>query len=488
MVLEPRSLATKLTVQDVGYREAPAWPTRQRRTYNAPVAEHLLIIGGVAAGLSAASRARKCASGLRITVLEKGPVAAYGACGLPFFLAGQVAKPEDLIVHSPDYFQTQRGITVLTQHEALAIVPGRRQVITQTPAGEATLSYDRLVVATGAQARLHLPGDDLKGVFESNTWGGALRLDAALREGKPGRVAVIGAGYIGLEVAAALRQRGLEVLLLDRGTMLLNGLDGDVSASIAPLLARHDVLVFPSSEAVELLPGTRNEVVAVRMRQGTTRADLVVNCGGLRPNVALAKEAGIALGVTGAIAVDERQQTNLPGVYAAGDCAETTELVSGRPTWVPLGTAANKQGRVAGQNAGGGMVARFPGVLGTLAVRLFDFEVGRTGLSTEQAQRAGFNPVSERIEAPIQAGYLTSGESPRLTVKIIYDRQTERLLGCQMLGPAGSVAGRLDAAAVALTARLTLEQIEMLDLAYSPPLAPLYEPLLIAAHRARGRA
>ena len=452
------------------------------------MAEHLLIIGGVAAGLSAASRARKAAPGLQITVLEKGPTASYGACGLPFLLAGDVQQPEDLVVYSPEFLRAQRNITVLTQHEATAIVPGRRQVIARTPDGERAFNYDRLVVATGARPRLHLPGDDLKNVFEANTWSGALRLDAALRQAQLRRAVVVGAGYIGLEVAVALRRRGLEALLLDRGTSLLNGLDGDVSALVAPRLAGHDILLFPSSEVVELLPGSRNEVVTVRMRQGSTRADLVVNCGGLQPNVELAKEAGIALGVTGAIAVDERQQTSLPGVYAAGDCAETTDLVSGRPTWRPLGPAANKQGRVAGQNAAGGPAARFPGVLGTLAVRLFDFEVGRTGLSTAEALAAGFHPASQCITAPLHARYLTPAASPQLTLKIIYDRETERMLGCQMLGPAGSVAGRLDVAAVALTARLTLEQIEMLDLAYSPPLAPLYEPLLIAAHRARGRA
>jgi NADPH-dependent 2,4-dienoyl-CoA reductase/sulfur reductase-like enzyme len=442
--------------------------------------DEILIIGGVAAGLSAASRARRLAPSAHITVLEKGPVAGYGACGLPYFLSRRIASLDRLLAHPPEFFRKQRNIDLRVNHEALVIEPGRRRVLVRSEGqAEQWLGYDRLVVATGA--RSYWAPAALRNVFAANTWAQVEALDRALTGENLRRVTVVGGGYIGLEVAEALRLRGLEVTLIDRRGTLLHGLDEGLAAGLPELVRGAGITLHQgvNVEGLEGEPGGR--VLGVRTANGVIAADAVINCAGLRPEVALAQAAGVTLGRFGGVAVDDRQQTNLPGIFAAGDCAETRDRVTGRAIWVPLGAAANKQGRVAGQNAAGGVAARFAGVLGTLAVPLFGEEWGRTGLSLEQARAAGFDAAAETVAGQSEAAYLT----PRpITVTLIHQPSTGRLLGCHLRGGPGTVAGRLGVAAVALAAGMTLAELEQQDLPYAPGLAPLYDPLLIAAHNA----
>lgn len=451
----------------------------------ARMADQIVIIGGVAAGMSAASRARRIAPEARIVVLERGPAAAYGACGLPAFLAGQVATLEALRAHPEDYFRQHRRLEVRIGCEAVEIQPARRRVRLRDDEGrEEWIAFDRLVIATGATAP-GLRGGDHPLLFRANTWAQAARLAAHLQAGGASRAAVIGGGYIGLEVAEALAYRGLAVQILQAGPTVLPSFDTDMAELVAQAARR----ACPGHGPVELAVMTRVEKVLFPARGiglathgGEIQADFAVDATGLVPNVTLAAAAGIAQGPTGAIAVDERQQTSLPGVFAAGDCAESRQIITGAPAWIPLGAVANQQGRVAGQNAAGGPVARYPGVLGSLVLRAFGREAGRTGLGLAQAARAGFEAAAERIEANTLAGY--RGEQ-RIALKWIYDRRSGRGLGAQMVGPPGTVLARLHTAAAALTAGLKLDQIESLDLAYAPDVAPLYDPLQIAAHRAR---
>ena len=454
-------------------------------------------MGGVAAGMSAASRARRASATAKITVLERGPVAAYGACGLPLWLGGEVGRLEELLAHPAEFFRDQRKIDVLTGHEALELEPGRHRVRARTPAGERWLHYDRLVLATGATGRWQPPAPP-RNLFAANTWEQALGLDAALRSAAEPiesmrRLAVVGAGYIGLEVAQALARRGLEVTLVDAHATPLHGFDDELAAILPPLIEAAGIAYHPGTRVLGLEGPAGGWARALATSAGMIACDAIVNCGGLRPETGLAAAAGVALGGWGGIAVDERQQTNLAGIFAAGDCAETRHLVTGAAVWIPLGTAANKQGRVAGQNAAGGSSggrpARFPGVLGTLAVPLFGAEWGRTGLTLAQGRAAGFDAAAQEVTAGTRARYMEREKAPAtVTVKIVYDRGSGRLLGCHLRGAPGTVTGRLDAAAVALTARLELEQIESLDFAYAPAMAPLYEPLAIAAHVARRSA
>ncbi len=447
--------------------------------------ERILVIGGVAAGLSAASRARRLAPAAQITVVERGPAAGYSACGLPLFLGRRVARLEDLLAHPPEFFRERRRLELLLGHAALELEPARRRVRVHGPGGESWLPFDRLVIATGARSRWRPDsGAELRNVFATNTWTQAAALDAALASGELRRLAVVGAGYIGLEVAEALAARGLRVTLVEAGASLLHGFDAELASELPARIAAAGIELRPSTRVFGLTGARGGRVLGLATSDGEIEADAVVNCAGLEPETDLAARAGIALGRTGAIAVDERQQTNLPAIYAAGDCAETRHRVTGAPAWAPLATAANQQGRVAGANAAAHR-ARFPGILAPLAVPLFGLEWGRVGLSEAQALAAGLRPAAVQVTAGTQAAYL---QPQPITLRLIYDAASQRLLGCHFRGAPGAVAQRLDTAAMALAARLTLEEIETMDLAYAPGLAPLYEPLVIAAHNALARS
>ncbi|MGH9485072.1 MAG: NAD(P)/FAD-dependent oxidoreductase, partial [Terriglobales bacterium] len=308
--------------------------------------ENILVIGGVAAGLSAASRARKLSPRAQITVLERGSQAAYSACGLPYFLSHRLPSLEALRLHPPDWFRERRQLNLLLGHEALAIEPARRRVRLRSAAGEGWLAYDRLVIATGARSRWQ-PQPELRNVFSANTWDQAAALEAALQTGALRRIAVVGGGYIGLETAAALAHRGLQVTLVHAHAQLLRGFDPELTADLPDRLAALGIELHLGARVEALAGASGGRVLGVATASGAIACDAVVNCAGLRPEVSLAVAAGIALGPTGAIAVDERQQTSVPGIFAAGDCAETRHRVTGAATWVPLGAPANKQGRIA---------------------------------------------------------------------------------------------------------------------------------------------
>jgi NADPH-dependent 2,4-dienoyl-CoA reductase/sulfur reductase-like enzyme len=449
--------------------------------------ERILVIGGVAAGLSAASRARRLAPDARITVLERGPAAGYSACGLPLFLARRLARLEDLLAHPPEYFRDHRRLEVLLEHEALEIEPARRRVRVRHSGGEAWLGYDKLIVSTGARSRWRperSAGGALRNLFAANTWAQAAALDAALASGELRRVAVVGAGYIGLETAEALALRGLRVTLIDAHADVLHGFDTSLAADLPASIAAVGIELRAAVRVLGLAGAGGGRVLGLTTSAGEIEADAVVNCAGLAPEVELAARAGLALGPTGAIAVDERQQTNCPGIYAAGDCAQSRHRVSGAPAWVPLATAANQQGRVAGATAVGHR-ARFSGILAALAVPLFGQEWGRVGLSECQALAAGLRPATVQVTAGSRAGYL---QPDAVTLRLVYDQLTRRLLGCHVRGAPGTVAQRIDVAAIALAASLRLEDVASLDLAYAPGLAPLYEPLVVAAHNALSQA
>jgi NADPH-dependent 2,4-dienoyl-CoA reductase/sulfur reductase-like enzyme len=427
----------------------------------------LVVIGGVAAGMSAAARARRVDRSLEILVLERGQHVSWAACGLPFYVSGRVASLDELILHTPDYFRRERNIDVRTGAEVVAIQPARRQVVLR---GGERISYDKLVIACGARPVRELPGADLPHVFTLHTLEDARRLREFIEQRRPQRAVVVGAGYIGLEVADGLAERGLCVTVLDASPYIL----GRQGRELTEIVTRH-----LGARGIQFRLGTRVSAIQAEGVEGTP-ADLIVLATGVRPNVELAAEAGIELGRHGAIRVNERMETNLAGVYAAGDCAETVHVVTGAPVYIPLGTTANKMGRVAGANAAGRR-ERFPGVAGTLIVALRDLAVAMTGLSSTEARQAGFSPVSVRIEAPDRSRYM--GSDPTW-VELVADRNTTRLLGGSVIGKRG-VPGRINVLAAAITAGMTTEQFAQLDLAYTPPVAPVWDPLLVAANQLR---
>ncbi|MGD0870123.1 MAG: FAD-dependent oxidoreductase [Bryobacteraceae bacterium] len=426
----------------------------------------LVVIGGVAAGLSAAARARRIDPRLEIVVIEKGPVISYGACGLPYFVEGRVRRPEQLVVYTPEYFRKERQIDVRTNSRVVAISHPRREVSLESGA---RVHYEHLVIATGARCDTSaVTGAQQPHVFTLHTLDDATRLRAFIEERHPRRAVVVGGGYIGLEAADALRRNGLGVTVLERSPHVLLRDEAHWNALARRQLELHGVDLRCGVEVRSIEPDGVADFPA----------DLVIVSAGFKPNVELAAEAGVEIGRTGAIRTDDRMETSLRGVFAAGDCAEVTHLVTGRPTWIPLGTTANKAGRVAGSNAAGGR-ERFPGIAGTAIVSVFGMAFASTGLSVSEARTASFSPVSARIEALSRPGYF---QGTKTTVELIADRATRRLLGATVIGEQDA-AGRINVVATALQSRLRVDEFEQLDLAYSPPFATVWDPLLVAAQQ-----
>ena len=442
--------------------------------------ERLIVIGGVAAGLSAASQARRTNPEMEIRVYEKGPDISYSACGLPYFVSGLVRDADSLRVYSPDFFRSERRIDVLANHEVVEISTGRRRVtVAPRGASPAEAPYDHLVIATGAEpAWPEIAGLDLGGVFHVNDLQSAQALKRSLESRPVRRAVIMGGGYIALEMAEALRAADRAVSLVTRSRRLFEAVDEEIVAVIERELARCGIQVVTRAPVVALTGDRQGAVQRVHWEQGSLEADCVVLATGVRPRVKLAQDAGIVLGAGGAIAVNEYMETSAAGVFAAGDCADTMNLVSGRRAYFPLGTTANKQGRVAGENVAGGR-ARFFGIVGTAVVKVFSLEVARTGLSRHEAEQTGFRVAEATLRAAARARYL-GGED--MLVKLVADRSTGRLLGAQMAGPEG-VAQRIDVLATALHARLTVEQLYQLDLGYAPPFSTVWNPILIAARQ-----
>jgi NADPH-dependent 2,4-dienoyl-CoA reductase/sulfur reductase-like enzyme len=434
--------------------------------------------------MSAASRARRRQPDWRITVFERSDYVSFILCGIPYYVDDVIASHESLIVYTPEFFEKKRRIKVHTGHEVRRIDHEQRLLeVTDVRTGRAfTWGYGKLVVATGAEAVCpRLEGIDLGNVFVVRTIDDGRRIKAVLQQGGLSHAVVIGAGYIGVEMAEALTEAGLETVLIEATANVLPGVGPEIGELVERELADHGVSVHKEEMAQRLVGGKRVEGVVAS--GGEYPAEIVIVSVGARPAVGVLREAGIALGPTGAVATNERMETNLSGVYAVGDVAEAHHLVSGKAAWVPLGTTANKQGRVAGENAAGGD-AVFQGIVGTAAVKVFGLEVARTGLTEDQAREVGFDPVGVTIEHPSRSSYYPGAVT--LRVRLVADRQNGLLLGGQIVG-GEAVGKRVDVLATALHARMDVEAITALDLSYAPPFAPSWEAIQIAAQQVMGK-
>jgi len=441
--------------------------------------ERLVIIGADAAGMSAAAEARRADPRLRIVAFDRGGVASYSQCGLPYLIGGLVPDTSRLIARTVEQFARQ-DIEVRLGHDVIAIDPARQVVQVRDLAGGAARAepYDRLVIATGASpVWLSAPGLDLDGVFTLDVLEDAIALQTYLKRRRPQKAVVVGAGYIGLEVVENLALRGLEIHVIQRSDQVFPAIDSDMANVLSQELERHDIALSLQDTVLEACVGEHGRVASVLTSAGEVPADLVLVAAGVAPNVRLAQAAGIACGPTGAIAVDDHQRTNIPTIFAAGDCAEHWSRLLRQPAWVPLGTTANKQGRVAGRNAAGGD-AVFGGIVGTAITRLFSLEIGRTGLNERQAHAAHLSPISITVDSTDHAGYFPDAQP--LTVKLIAESGSGRLLGAQAVGRSG-VAKRIDVVATALFAGLTLDELPQLDLAYAPPFNSVWDPVQVAA-------
>ncbi|WP_067824182.1 FAD-dependent oxidoreductase [Actinomadura kijaniata] len=443
----------------------------------------LLVIGGDAAGMSAASQARRLRGPdeLEIVVVERGDHTSYSACGIPYFVGGEVAGADALVARTPAEHR-ERGIILHLRHEAVEIDTGGARVRVRDLAsgGERWEPYDHLMIATGAvPVRPDLPGVDAAGIFGVQTLDDGIAIHRAVERDRPARAVVVGSGYIGLEMAEALVRRGIEVTIVEAGEQPMRAMDPDMGALVADAV-RGLGIHLRLDEPVEGFDTGGGRVTAVRTARRTIPADLVVLGLGVRPGSDLARAAGIETGPTGGIVTDRRMRTRTANVWAAGDCVETRHLVSGAPVAIALGTHANKQGRVAGTGIGGGY-ATFPGVVGTAISKICKVEVAHTGLNSRDAERAGFDALTATVESTTRAGY--HPDATTMHTKLVFERRTGRLLGAQIVGEEGA-AKRIDGLAIALWNGMTVEEMTGLDLAYAPPFSPVWDPVLITARKA----
>lgn len=440
----------------------------------------VVVIGGVAAGMSAASQIRRRSPGSRVTVFEQGPSISYGACGMPYALAEPEPDMESLVVLSPEEAREERGIDLRLRHRVTEIDlrRGSLQVLDVEEKAERSEPFDALVYCTGAEpVRLPLPGFDLGGVMPLRDLEDGRRFARHLG-GDLRRAVIVGAGYIGMEMAHVLTDRGLHVTVLEKLPEILPGWHPETVARVRDVLGARGVEVHTGT-GVEAAEGADGRVRAVLAGGERFEAELVLVAAGVRPRARLAQQAGLRIGDTGAVWVNQYQQTSHEAVWSAGDCAEAYHRVLRRNAWIPLGTTANKQGRVAGANALGRR-ERFRGIVGTAGFLAFDLEVARTGLGFEQARDEGFEPVQVTIRQRSRAHSYPVG-SP-LQVTLVADGPTGLLLGCELAGRDGA-ALRINAVAAALAAHMTVADLQSLDLVYAPPFAPVWDPLLVAANQ-----
>lgn len=438
------------------------------------MAERLVVIGGDAGGMAAAAQARRQQPYMEIVALERGNWTSYSACGIPYLVAGDVTDVDRLVARTPEEFRDRQRIDVRMRHEAVAVDLDARkvEVIDHTRGRTIQLGFDLLHFGTGARPiRPDLPGIDRPDVHGVQTLDDGLHLLDHARRIRCDRVVIVGGGYIGLEMAEAFIRRGAQVTLIEGDDQVMRTMDPDMAAPIAAALRQFGVDVRLGVLARGFDEG------GVETDAGRIPADLVVLGLGVAPNAALAADAGVKTGVRGAIRVNRRQQTSVDGVYAAGDCAESYHRVTQRQVHVALGTVANKQGRVAGINLGGGY-ATFPGVVGTAITKVCRFEVGRTGVNESEAQRAGFEYETVKIDSTTRAGYFP--DTKPITIKLLAERNTRRIIGAQIVGEEGA-AKRIDVLATAITAEMTVDDVIDLDLGYAPPFSGVWDPVHIAA-------
>ena len=446
--------------------------------------ETFVVIGGDAAGMSAASKAKRDNPDLEIIVFEKGDWVSYAACGMPYFIKGEIDTLDDLVQVTPEEFRTERNIDLRTNHEVIDIDPTAQIVTVDTPDETITQPYDQLLIGTGASAIIPpLDGIDLPGVFTIHDMDEADAINNFIKEHDPSQAAIVGGGYVGIEMAEALLEHDIGIELFEMLPTILQPFGDVVAERVQRVLETNDVAVHLET-AVNGFEGddTVTDVIAGADAEKHP-AELVVVGVGVQPNVALAESAGIELGPTGAIATDKYGRTNYEHIFAAGDCAEATHTVTDEPAYVPLALTANRAGRAIGQTVTG-TPTPVGEIAGTAIVKALDVGASRTGIIAEdEANDAGYDPISVTIDAPTRAHYYPG--ATELTVTLVADRVSGRILGASMVGKEG--VKRIDTVATALHAGLTVSDLETLDLAYAPPFSPVWDPVLTAARVLAGK-
>lgn len=439
----------------------------------------LVIIGGDAAGMSAAGRVKRTLPDMEVTVLEKSEDVSYSACGMPYNIADPERDMNDLVVREAAVFRDKQGINLLTGHRADAIDPEARTVSGATTRGDVfSFPYDNLLIATGATpVRPDIPGADLPGVMALKSLNDGRKIKAYIADRKVKKVVILGMGYIGLEMCEALRERNIEVEMIKPRPELLPWMDRDLAEVVREEVETNLVRLHMGCQAREIIK--ENNQLAVVCPEEKFFGDMVLLAMGIQPNSREAEAAGLDLGPERSIAVDKTLRTSSPSIFAAGDCADAYHVVTGEKTWIPLALRANRAGWAAADNICGDETV-LDGVAGTAVFKVFDLEVASTGLTVDEAREYDFTPVSVTIKTQSRA-HKHPGAS-MIHAHLVGDKKTGKLLGAQLVGKEGA-AHRINAAAVALHARMSVRAFSETDLSYAPPFGPTWDPLLVAANQ-----
>ena len=441
-------------------------------------AKKFCVIGGVAAGMSAASQIKRRSPGSDVMVLERGHDVSYGACGMPYNIADPERDIEDLVLIPAQTFIEKRGIDLRLGHEARRIDREKRVIRgTREDGSNFEVGYDVLVLATGSRAKVpDLPGIDIPGVFVLRSLRHAAAIKSWLLSRDCREAIVIGGSYIGLEMADCFRQRGLNVTIVKRSPVMLSFLPDDLDALVREELTRHDVEVIHGTPIQRIEPGKRLKLVLADRELDT---DIILTATGFAPNSELGLAAGLEQGAGGAITADRFGCTSDPHIYAIGDCSDNIHHLTGKRVWVPMALHANRAGRIVGANVVGGC-EEIPPILGTSAVKVFGLEVAATGLSHKQAEAEGFSPVSATIKTNTRAHAYPGAK--KIHVHMVLNQPDGKILGGAIVGEE-KAAIRINVIATALQANMNIKEFAQLDLMYSPPFAPAWDPLLVLANQ-----
>lgn len=453
----------------------------------------ILIIGGVAAGTTAASKARRIDSNADIKIIQEEPYVAYGSCGIPYVMEGKINNFNKLIARSIEEFKNKYNIEIFVNTKAIKIDPYRKYVLTRNLQNKRTkiFHYDSLIISTGARSVIPkvkgLSIDNhkkIKGIFFLRNLEDGVKIYDYLKNVKS--IIVVGTGLIGSEMVEAFNKKGKSVIFLgNKDHVLANILDKDMAEIVTKELHRKRIRVILNENVKQILfqshkttdKNDRIQVKGIQTSKEKIYADCILFGVGVKPNSEIASKAGIELGVHDAIKVDEYMRTNIPDIFAAGDCATAHNYVTDKDDYLPLGTTANKQGRVAGENAAGGN-AKFGGISGSAITKIFGLFVGKTGLNKEEALKNGFHPVDNIIDDITRAGYYP--DNKRIWIKLVADKKSKQILGAQIVG-GEAVKERLDIIAFALLKKATVDDLANYDACYVPPVSPVWEPINIAA-------
>lgn len=442
----------------------------------------LVVIGGDAAGMTAASKIRREQPEREIVVFERGNHTSYAACGMPYYIGGLIDSEENLIVRKPEVFRKKQHIDVRIRHEVTEIDTVKKRVKVRNIDKNMDFweTWDDLLIATGASPVVPQSENiDARGIFSLSTLQSGINVNNFINENKPAKAVIVGGGYIGIEMAEALLARSIEVTIIDMAPQLMTSLDKDMSDQILAYLKEQQVKIFLEETLEKFTKNADGSVNSVITNKQTLPADIVIVGVGIKPNAGLAANAGIKIGKNGAIHINKRCETSALNIWAAGDCAESFHLITHEQVHIALGTVASKHGLTAGINISGGNM-EFPGVMGTAITKFKEMEISRTGLSEKEAKNLNIDFETAMITTVSPASYYP--DAKEISVKLVINKQSRRILGGQIVGFEGT-GKRIDSIVTAITAGFTAQQLMDLDLAYAPPFSNVWDPVQIAARR-----